>query len=103
MTWVRACAVADLEPGDALVVEVEPPVAVFNVEGEFLATADTCTHEESSLADGYLEGDQVECSWHMARFCLRTGAALTLPATEPLATYRTRVRGDEVLVELPGS
>jgi nitrite reductase/ring-hydroxylating ferredoxin subunit len=103
MSWVRACAVTELEPGDALVVKAEPPVAVFNVDGEFLATADTCTHAESSLADGYLEGDQVECSWHMARFCLRTGAALTLPATEPLATYRTQVRGDEVFVELPGS
>jgi nitrite reductase/ring-hydroxylating ferredoxin subunit len=103
MSWVRACAVGDLEPGDALVVRVDPPVAVFNVEGEFLATADTCTHAESSLADGYLEDDQVECSWHMARFCLRTGAALTLPATEPLATYRTQVRGDEVFVELAGS
>jgi nitrite reductase/ring-hydroxylating ferredoxin subunit len=95
--------VSDLEPGDALVVEVDPAVAVFNVDGEFLATADTCTHAESSLADGYLEDDQVECSFHMARFCLRTGAALTLPATEPLTTYRTQVRGDEVFVELPGS
>jgi nitrite reductase/ring-hydroxylating ferredoxin subunit len=95
--------VTDLEPGDALVVEAEPAVAVFNVDGEFLATADTCTHAESSLADGYLEGDQVECSWHMARFCLRTGSALTLPATEPLATYCTKVRGDEVFVELPDS
>jgi len=103
MSWVRACAVADIEPGDALVVTADPRVAVFNVDGEFLATADTCTHAESSLADGYLEGDQVECSWHMARFCLRTGAALTLPATEPLATFRTQVRGDEVFVELPGS
>lgn len=103
MSWVRACAVTDLEPGDALVVEADPPVAVFNVDGEFLATADTCTHAESSLADGYLEGDQVECSWHMARFCLRTGAALTLPASEPLVTFRTQVRGDEVFVELAGS
>jgi len=95
--------VTDIEPGDALVVEADPPVAVFNVDGEFLASADTCTHAESSLADGYLEGDQVECSWHMARFCLRTGAALTLPASEPLATFRTQVRGDEVFVEIAGS
>lgn len=103
MSWVRACGVKDLEPGEAVVVKVDPPVAVFNVDGEFLATGDTCTHAESSLADGYVEGDEVECSWHMARFCLRTGAALTLPATEALVTYRTEVRGDDVLVELPGS
>jgi nitrite reductase/ring-hydroxylating ferredoxin subunit len=102
MSWVRACGANDLEPGEAVVVKVDPPIAVFNVDGEFLATADTCTHAESSLADGYLEGDQVECSWHMARFCLRTGAALTLPATDALVTYRTEVRDNDVLVELPG-
>jgi nitrite reductase/ring-hydroxylating ferredoxin subunit len=92
--------VDDIEPGEAVVVDVNPPVAVFNVDGEYLATADTCTHAESSLADGYVEGTEVECSWHMAKFCLRTGEALTLPATEPLATYATKVVGDEVFVQL---
>ncbi|HEY1971948.1 MAG TPA: bifunctional 3-phenylpropionate/cinnamic acid dioxygenase ferredoxin subunit [Pseudonocardia sp.] len=102
MTWIRACALDDIEPGEAVVVEVDPPVAVFNVDGEFLATADTCTHARSSLADGYIEGDQVECSWHMAKFCLRTGKALTLPATQPLTTYPTKVRNNEVFVEVTG-
>lgn len=98
--WVRACGVDDIEPGESVVVDVSPPVAVFNVDGEFLATADTCTHAQSSLADGYIEGAEVECSWHMAKFCLRTGEALTLPATEPLATYATKVDGGEVFVQL---
>jgi nitrite reductase/ring-hydroxylating ferredoxin subunit len=102
MTWIRACALDDIEPGEAVVVEVDPPVAVFNVDGEFLATADTCTHARSSLAAGYIEGDQVECSWHMAKFCLRTGKALTLPATQPLTTYPTKVRNNEVFVEVTG-
>lgn len=101
MSWIRACDIDDIEPGQAVVVEVDPPVAVFNADGEFLATADTCTHAESSLADGYIEGDQVECAWHMARFCLRTGQALTLPATAPLVTYRTEVREGQVFVEVP--
>lgn len=103
MNWVRACGVEDIEAGDAVVVAVDPPVAVFNVDGEFLATSDTCTHAESSLADGYLDGDQVECSWHMAKFCLRSGKALTLPAEKPLAVYRTEVRDDQVFVEVPES
>jgi nitrite reductase/ring-hydroxylating ferredoxin subunit len=103
MSWVRAGDVKDIEPGEAVVIKTDPPVAVFNVDGEFLATADTCTHAESSLADGYVEGDQVECAWHMAKFCLRTGAALTLPATDPLDTYRTEVRDDQVFVDVPGS
>lgn len=98
MGWIRACAVGELEPGDAVVVDADPPVAVFNVDSEYLATADTCTHEDSSLADGYVEGDEVECSWHMAKFCLRTGKALTLPATIDLKTYETKIEDDEVFV-----
>ncbi|SFL29684.1 bifunctional 3-phenylpropionate/cinnamic acid dioxygenase ferredoxin subunit [Geodermatophilus ruber] len=100
MAWVRACSVTDIEPGEAVVVDVDPPLAVFNVDGEFLAAADTCTHGASSLADGYIDGAEVECAWHFAKFCLRTGKALTLPATEAIATYAVRVEDDAVFVDV---
>ncbi|NMH97357.1 bifunctional 3-phenylpropionate/cinnamic acid dioxygenase ferredoxin subunit [Pseudonocardia acidicola] len=100
MAWIRACGVGDVEPGEAITVDVDPPVAVFNVGGEFLATADTCTHAESSLADGYIDGTEVECAWHFAKFCLRTGRALTLPATQPIATYPVRVEDDAVFIDI---
>ncbi|XVV15139.1 bifunctional 3-phenylpropionate/cinnamic acid dioxygenase ferredoxin subunit [Actinoplanes sp. CA-131856] len=101
MAWIRACDVDDVEPGDAVTVpSVVPPVAVFNVDGEFLAMADTCSHDKSSLADGYVEGDEVECSWHMAKFCLRTGKALTLPARVDLPTYPVRVENGSVFVDI---
>lgn len=78
---------------------MQPPVAVYNVDGTFFATADTCSHELSSLGeDGYLDGDQVECAWHFAKFCVRTGQALTLPATKPIATYPVEVDNGEVYV-----
>ncbi|WP_236794739.1 bifunctional 3-phenylpropionate/cinnamic acid dioxygenase ferredoxin subunit [Amycolatopsis sp. GM8] len=101
MTWIRACSVDELDDGDALRLDTTPPIAVFNVEGEFLALADVCTHGQSSLADGYIEGGQVECAWHFAKFDLRTGAALTLPATAPLCTYQVRIDGSDVMVEAP--
>ena len=100
MAWVRACAADELAPGEAVRVEAEPPVAVFNVDGEFLATADTCTHAESSLADGWVEGDQVECAFHFAKFCLRTGKALSLPATQDLDTYPTKTEDGVVYVDV---
>ncbi|MGV0795464.1 bifunctional 3-phenylpropionate/cinnamic acid dioxygenase ferredoxin subunit [Mycolicibacterium elephantis] len=102
MTWIRVCAAEDIAPGEALSVDVNAPIAVFNIDGEFLATGEMCTHAEASLAeDGYIEGAEVECSWHMARFCLRTGKALSPPATEPLATYATKVENGQVFIDVP--
>jgi 3-phenylpropionate/trans-cinnamate dioxygenase ferredoxin subunit len=66
-------------------------VAVFNVDGEFLAVEDLCTHDGGGLAGGQLDGDQVICPRHGARFCLRTGRALSPPAYEPVRRYETRV------------
>lgn len=96
---VRACSVAELPPGGATQVPIEPPLAVYNVDGTFYATADTCSHERSSLAeDGYVDGDVVECGWHFAKFCIRTGQVLTLPATESIATFEVVVDDGVVFV-----
>lgn len=100
MNRVKVCGVADLAPGEAMQVATDPPIAVFNVDGEFYATDDTCTHERSSLADGYVEGDQVECSWHFAKFCIRTGEALSLPATRPLRTFRVVIDEGQIYVDV---
>lgn len=96
--WVRVCAAADLSPGEAVVAPVEHPIAVFNVDGEFYAIDDTCTHAKSSLADGYIEDGTVECALHFATFCIMTGAALTPPAVLPLKTYPVKLADGEVFV-----
>ncbi|WP_432842215.1 non-heme iron oxygenase ferredoxin subunit [Dactylosporangium sp. CA-092794] len=82
-------------------METEPPVAVFNVDGEYFAIDDTCTHDQSSLADGYIDGDVVECAWHFAKFSIRTGVVLSPPATRPVCAYRVQLRGDDVMVDIP--
>jgi nitrite reductase/ring-hydroxylating ferredoxin subunit len=79
---------------------IRPPVAVFNLDGEFRAIDDTCTHAESSLAEGYVEDGAVECILHFARFCIRTGAALSAPAVDPVRTYPVKVEDGVVLVDL---
>ena len=78
----------------------QPPIAVYNLDGEFLATAGYCTHADAALCDGYLENGTIECPWHAARFEVRTGKALNFPATVDLETYRVEVQGDEVMAEL---
>lgn len=100
MTWLRACAVDELDEGDAVQLDIEPPIAVFNVDGEYFALDDTCTHDKSSLADGYVDGDQVECAWHFAKFCIRTGTVLTPPVTVSVGTYDVKVDGNQVLVHV---
>jgi nitrite reductase/ring-hydroxylating ferredoxin subunit len=99
---VRVCATGDLAPGEMRRAPTTRPVAVYNIDGEFFATADFCTHEKSSLSEeGYLDGDEVECGWHCAKFSVRTGAVTCPPATKALVTYEVRVEGADVYVVLP--
>jgi nitrite reductase/ring-hydroxylating ferredoxin subunit len=98
-SWVSACKADDLPEGEVMLLEVTPPIAVYNVGGEFFATDDTCTHEVSSLSEGYVDGDVIECAYHFAKFCIRTGAVLSFPATEPIGTYPVKVENGSVLVD----
>ena len=73
-------------------------VAVFNLEGHYYAIEDVCTHDGGILTGGPVEGDQIVCPRHGARFSIRTGQALTPPAFEPTAAFPVRVIGGEVQV-----
>jgi 3-phenylpropionate/trans-cinnamate dioxygenase ferredoxin component len=100
MTWIPVGRAENIAPGDYAQIEIEGSlVAVFNIGGTFYAIDDLCTHDGGELAGGAIEGDVVICPRHGARFCLRTGAALTPPAYEPVRTYRTRV-SDQGIVEV---
>lgn len=99
MTRLRVCEVDELEPGEAAQVPNTPPIAVYNVDGEYFATADMCSHDDSSLSDGYIDGDQVECAWHFAKFCIRTGRVLSAPANRDIATYPVTVEDGVVYVD----
>jgi len=99
---VRVCSTADLAPGQLMRAPTKLPIAVYNIDGEFYATGDFCTHEKSSLSEeGYLDGDEIECGWHCARFCVKTGAVTAPPASKPLPTYELRVENAELYVVLP--
>lgn len=97
--WTPVCELGELPPGGATTVpDACPPVAVFNVDGEVFAIDDTCTHSEYSLSDGYLDGDQIECELHFAKFSVRTGEALTAPALEPVGTYPVSIEDGRIFV-----
>jgi 3-phenylpropionate/trans-cinnamate dioxygenase ferredoxin subunit len=97
--WVDIAAEADFPPGTFRTVDVEGvPIAVFNVGGHYYAIEDVCTHEAETLSYGRVEGLEITCPRHEARFSLVTGAALSPPAYEPVATFPVRVEGGVVQV-----
>ncbi|UGT45231.1 bifunctional 3-phenylpropionate/cinnamic acid dioxygenase ferredoxin subunit [Nocardia yamanashiensis] len=91
---------SDLPVGGVLTVN--PPgqqaISIFHTEDGLYAVDDTCTHQDASLADGWLEGCVVECPLHESCFDLRTGAVSGPPAKRALRTHRVDVRGDEILL-----
>ncbi|RYZ31387.1 MAG: bifunctional 3-phenylpropionate/cinnamic acid dioxygenase ferredoxin subunit [Propionibacteriaceae bacterium] len=92
--------VSSLSPGEAVRLETSPPIAVFRTDdGELYAIDDTCTHQDASLADGWLEDCRVECPLHASTFDLRTGEVDQPPAKRGVRTHRVVVEGDEIFVE----
>jgi nitrite reductase/ring-hydroxylating ferredoxin subunit len=95
---IEVCPVADVPEGEAVRVDTDPPIAVFKVDGQLYAIDDTCTHQDASLADGWVEGCLVVCPLHAAGFDLRTGEVTGPPAKRPLRTYRVEVVDGTVFV-----
>jgi 3-phenylpropionate/trans-cinnamate dioxygenase ferredoxin subunit len=87
-------------PGTTLRVDrAGDAILLCNVDGAIYAIEDTCTHDGEALDGGPLEGCEIECPRHGARFDVTTGAALTLPAFLPVKTYAVRREGDELFID----
>src|ERR1700694_4760559 len=91
----------DIPTGEVRVYKVNgKELAVAHVGGDFFQIDDVCTHDGGPLGEGYVEDHQIECPRHGARFDLKTGKAVTLPAVMPVNAYQVRVEGDDVQVEV---
>ncbi len=100
--FIKVARVEDIPPGERMWFDFdEETVIVFNVDGEFYCIADLCTHDGGPLEDGELFGYEVECPRHGARFDIRTGAAVQLPAVVGVPSYGVKVEGEFILVESP--
>jgi 3-phenylpropionate/trans-cinnamate dioxygenase ferredoxin component len=99
MTQRRVCKKSEISSGNSIRID-NPEIAVFNVDGEFFAIKDVCTHDQARLSDGELTGETIVCPWHGACFSVKTGDALSLPATEPVETFAVILKEDEVYVEI---
>jgi 3-phenylpropionate/trans-cinnamate dioxygenase ferredoxin subunit len=100
---VKIASVGEVEPGGKMVVEVDDVlVALFNVDGEqYYAVEDVCTHDGGPLADGDMVNTyEIECPRHGARFDIRTGQALCMPAFEPVQSYEVVVRDGAIFLAM---
>ncbi len=102
MPLVKACKVDQLKPGEAIRLNVTPPIAVYRLSDGYYATADTCSHAESSLSAGDIDLEEctVECPYHASLFDIRTGFPLSPPANKAVKVYPVKIEGDEVFVEM---
>jgi 3-phenylpropionate/trans-cinnamate dioxygenase ferredoxin subunit len=100
---IDAGSTSEIKPGKMKRVDTPDSkrVLVCNVDGEFYAVDDMCTHEDASLYLGCLKGDQVQCSLHGGMFNVKTGAATVDPAEIALNTYAVSISGGRILVDYP--
>ncbi|MCE9546766.1 MAG: non-heme iron oxygenase ferredoxin subunit [Planctomycetia bacterium] len=99
--FVPVAKVSDIPDPGKITVEVgEEIVVLFHVGGKYYCIDDVCTHDGGPLGDGELEGCQIACPRHGAKFDIRTGKALTMPATQDTRTHEVKVDGQTVLVRL---
>jgi ferredoxin-NADP reductase/nitrite reductase/ring-hydroxylating ferredoxin subunit len=101
--FVKVANTRDIQPSQMKEVEVNGQnICVVNVEGKYYAIGSICTHEGGPLADGTLEGYEVECPWHNSKFDVRTGEVISPPASEPEPAYEVKVDGNNILIKTQG-
>ncbi|MGA2768390.1 MAG: Rieske (2Fe-2S) protein [Candidatus Bathyarchaeia archaeon] len=101
MAFVKVASAKDLEPGHMIGVEAGgKEVAVINLEGNYYAIGNRCTHMSCVLSDGTLEGGNVTCACHGSIFDAKTGSVVKGPAKKPEPAYQTKIEGEQILVNV---
>ena len=100
--FVKLAPIAEIPEGGVKVLAAGGiALAVCNVGGEIFAVDDLCTHDNGPLGEGEIVNTQIECPRHGARFDLRTGKAMCLPAVTPIHSYPVEIRGEDIWIEVP--
>ena len=99
--FVEVARRSEIPEAGAIAVEADGKrLALINLEGEIYAIDDDCPHEGGPLSEGEISGDEIQCPWHASHFNIKSGRVMMDPATEDVATYKVRVVGDVVEVEV---
>jgi nitrite reductase/ring-hydroxylating ferredoxin subunit len=99
--WVAVGDRAELDAGAMKGIELgDLQIAIYNVDGEFYATDNICTHAFALLSDGFLDGDVIECPLHGGCFKVKTGEGMGAPINEDIKTYPVRLNGDTIEINI---
>jgi 3-phenylpropionate/trans-cinnamate dioxygenase ferredoxin component len=97
--WIDVVGQTALADGEHVVVDIDgADVAVFKIDGQFYAIEDVCSHDGAEIASGELDGDEIICPRHGARFCVKTGAVKAPPAYEDIACFPVKIENGIVQV-----
>ncbi len=95
--WIDICAENALSDGENIIIDVDgTDVAVFKLDGDFYAIEDVCSHDGAEIASGLLDGDEIVCPRHGARFCVKTGEVKCAPAYENIDTFPIQIENGRV-------
>jgi len=101
MKWTKIAEEDSIDIEESLAVDIDgKKLALHRTETGYFVTDNICTHQYALLSDGYLEDDRIECPLHQAQFCLKTGKALSAPATVDIETYEVKTENGNIYVAL---
>lgn len=101
VNWLDIIALKELPPGNRHLVDIDGlGIIIFNIDGSLYALEDRCSHDDSPLHEGEIEGAEIICPWHGARFCIKTGEVTEPPAYEDIQTFPIRVSNGIVQINL---
>ncbi|MFQ5611849.1 MAG: Rieske (2Fe-2S) protein [Anaerolineae bacterium] len=96
--FIKVAKTTELEPGGKVLVEYDgEDVGLFNIDGQFYAISDVCTHDDGPLVEGDLDGEWIVCPRHGARFNVTTGQQ-TMPAFAPVPLYEVKIEGEDIYI-----
>jgi 3-phenylpropionate/trans-cinnamate dioxygenase ferredoxin subunit len=102
--FIPVASVEELKEGERLIIEIdEKPIVILNIANHYYAIADVCSHDDGPVGEGNLEGFEIICPRHGARFDVRTGKVLALPAFVDIPAYPVRLVGDQIEIGIPTS